>query len=62
MNELIFLVIEVRDGGYTACALGESIFTEADSLTELYMQVWDAVCCHFEEGKELSTIRFHFVR
>ena len=35
MNEPIFLVEEADEGGYTARALGESIFTEADSLAAL---------------------------
>ncbi len=35
MNELIFLVEENSEGGYSARALGESIFTVADTLEEL---------------------------
>jgi hypothetical protein len=30
MSELILLIAEAPDGGFTARALGESIFTEAD--------------------------------
>jgi hypothetical protein len=56
MNELIFLVEEAPEGGYTARALGESIFTEADNLPDLYEQVRDAVRCHFDEGKEPTII------
>ena len=51
MNEVIFLVEEAPEGGYTARALGASIFTEADSLPELQAQVRDAVRCHFEAKK-----------
>ena len=57
MNELIFLVEEAPEGGYTARALGESIFTEADNLAELYEQVRDAVRCHLEEGQRPKVIR-----
>ena len=32
MEELIFMVEDAPEGGYTARALGESIFTEADVL------------------------------
>ena len=46
MNELIFLVEEAPEGGYVARALGESIFTEADTLEELPEKVRDAVRCH----------------
>jgi hypothetical protein len=62
MNEVIFLVEEAPEGGYTARALGVSIFTEADSLPELQAQVRDAVRCHFDDGKAPKVIRLHFVR
>jgi hypothetical protein len=62
MNELIFLVQEAPEGGYTARALGESIFTEADDINHLHAQVRDAVRCHFEEDKRPKVIRLHFVR
>ena len=51
MNELIFMVEEAPEGGFAARALGESIFTEADTLAELSGKVRDAVRCHFEEGR-----------
>lgn len=62
MNELIFLVEEAPEGGYTARALGESIFTEADNLEALHTQVRDAVHCHFEAGEAPKVVRLHFVR
>ncbi len=49
MNEIIFIVEEAPEGGYTAQALGASIFTEADDLASLRNQVRDAVHCHFQE-------------
>ncbi len=61
MNEIFFLVDESPDGGYTAKALGESIYTEAVSLEELHANVRDAVRCHFDEGKAPKMIRLHFV-
>ncbi len=62
MNELIFLVEEAPEGGYTARALGESIFTEADTLEELHAGVRDAVQCHFDADHRPRIIRLHFVR
>jgi hypothetical protein len=62
MEELIFLVEEAPEGGYTARALGESIFTEADDMDGLREMVRDAVRCHFDEGKGPRVIRLHFVR
>ena len=62
MKELIFLVGEEPEGGYTARALGESVFTQAETLEELRRNVRDAVQCHFDEGKAPKIIRLHFVR
>jgi hypothetical protein len=62
MKELIFIIEESPEGGFTARALGESIFTEAETLAELRQQVRDAVRCHFDEGKSPKVIRLHFVR
>ena len=62
MNELIFLVEEAPEGGFTAKALGAPIFTEADTLEDLHEQVRDAVHCHYDEGQEPKVIRLHFVR
>lgn len=60
--ELIFLVEDATEGGYTARALGVSIFTEADDLSSLRDQVRDAVRCHFDDGQGPKVIRLHFVR
>ncbi|MEK6770254.1 MAG: 2-oxoisovalerate dehydrogenase [Pseudomonadota bacterium] len=62
MNELIFLVDEAPEGGFTARALGESIMTEADHLDGLHQQARDAVHCHFDEGKAPKIIRLHLAR
>jgi hypothetical protein len=62
MNELIFLIEEAPEGGYTARALGHSIFTEAESIEVLREQIRDATKCHFEEGQSPKIIRLHFVR
>lgn len=62
MNEIIFLIEDDPEGGFTARALGESIFTEADYLESLNVMVRDAVRCHFEQDKMPGLIRLHFVR
>ena len=61
-NEVIFVVEEAPEGGFTARALDVSIFTEADTLPELHERVRDAVRCHFDEGQAPKVIRLHFVR
>jgi hypothetical protein len=62
MDEMIFMVENAPEGGYTARALGASIFTEADDVEALRQQVRDAVRCHFEAGQGPKVIRLHFVR
>jgi hypothetical protein len=62
MNEIIFLVEESDEGGYIAKALGESIFTQAETIDDLKMQVKDAVKCHFDLAKLPKMIRLHFVK
>ena len=62
MTEIVFIVESAPEGGFIARALGESIFTEADTEAELRVAVQDAVHCHFDEGKSPKVIRLHFVR
>lgn len=62
MNEIIFIVEEAPEGGYTARALGYSIFTEADTWEQLKEAAQEAVHCHFEEGQQPRLIRLHIVR
>jgi hypothetical protein len=50
------------EGGYTARALGHSIFTEAESMDALRAQIRDPVKCHFEDGQSPKVLRLHFVR
>ena len=61
-GELLFIVENADEGGYTAKAVGASIFTEADTEEELRERVRDAVRCHFDEGEGPTVIRLHFVR
>ena len=61
-KELIFMVEEAPEGGYTAHALGYSIFTEAETVEQLRVEVLDAVRCHFDEAKRPRVARLHFVR
>jgi hypothetical protein len=63
MSEIVFLVEEDPDGGLTARALGESIFTQAEDMDALKEAVRDAVRCHFEdEESRPRVIRLHSVR
>ena len=60
MNELIFLVEESDEGGFTAKGLGISIYTQAETYEALKVAVIDAVHCHFDDDKK-RIIRLHIV-
>ena len=62
MAEILFVVEEAPEGGFTAHALGFSIYTEADTWEELKTAVQDAVQCHFEENNKPRLIRLHYLR
>ena len=62
MNELIFVVENTPEGGYTAQALGTSIVTHGDTIEQLHEQVRDAVRRHFDNGEAPRVIRVNFVR
>jgi predicted RNase H-like HicB family nuclease len=49
VTEIIFIVQDPSEGGFAAEALGQSIYTVADTLEELNEMVRDAVVCHFED-------------
>lgn len=63
MKELFFLVEESEEGGYTARALGEAIFTEAETKEELKTNIKDAIKCHFSDLAELPAfVTLHFTK
>jgi hypothetical protein len=61
MNEIIFLVEDAPEGGFSARALGHSIFTSAGSEQEMQAMVKDAVACYFDEGEAPKIITLHYV-
>ena len=61
MDELTFIAERESDGGYTARALGENIFTEADDFEGLRAMVLDAARCHFDEDNFPRRISIHTV-
>jgi predicted RNase H-like HicB family nuclease len=49
MENLVFVIEKDIDGGYNARTTGESIFTQADTLEQLNLNIADAIACHFDE-------------
>jgi hypothetical protein len=62
MNEIVFEVSQEADGGFTAEALGESIFTQADSWDELRNNVREAVQAFYFDSAPPRLIRLRLVR
>jgi hypothetical protein len=62
MAGIVFLVEEAPEGGFTARALGYSIYTEADTWKDLKTAIQDALACHFEEGQKPRIVRLHSLK
>jgi hypothetical protein len=62
MSEIIFPVESSDEGGFTAKALGYSIYTEGETLDELKANIKDAVRCHFDEKDRPRVARLHTVK
>lgn len=62
MSEIIFEVTQEADGGYVAEALGESIFTEANTWEQLRTNVKEAVAAFYFEKTAPVRVRLHLVR
>ena len=61
MNEIIFLVEDAVEGGYNARALGVSIFTQAETVEELRLNIREAVEVFYGDEIAPKIIRLHFV-
>ena len=55
--EIVFQVREASEGGYTARAIGYSIFTEGDDWEHLKYMMRDAVLYYFDGGEAPQAIR-----
>jgi len=62
MRELIFEVTQEADGGFVAEAIGEGIFTQADSWDELRANVREAVQAFYFDSAPPASIRLRLVR
>jgi hypothetical protein len=61
-SEIVFSVQESAEGGYEARALGYSIHTQAETLSDLRQALKDAVRCHFGDSDQPKLIRLHLVK
>jgi len=62
-TEILFLVEESPDGGFTAKAAGVPVFTEAETLEKLKAAIIDALRCHFDRTEDIpAVIHLHIVK
>jgi predicted RNase H-like HicB family nuclease len=50
MDKMMFIVDQAEEGGYNARAESESIFTQADTLSQLELNIAEAIECHFDDA------------
>ena len=50
-NVIQFFIQKAEESGYTASAVGYSIFTEGETLDETVKNIKEAVECHFGEDE-----------
>jgi predicted RNase H-like HicB family nuclease len=62
MPEIIFLVQEDPEEGWTAQALQYNIFTQADTLAQLKDAIKEAIHCHFAPLEMPNIVRLHQVK
>lgn len=62
MSEIVFEVTQEADGGFVAEALGESIFTQADTWEALRANVREAVKAYYFDRQPPDRLRLHLVR
>ena len=61
--ELIFEVREAEEGGYVARALGQAIYTEAETWNELRDNVLEVTSLHFDDAAAMPKLtQLHFVK
>ena len=49
------------EGGYNAKAEQEAIFTQADTLEQLKINIVDAIKCHFDNKRPLPDFTLKFI-
>ena len=62
LKEIMFVGEEDPEKGYTAQALGYSIFTEGDTLEELKENIKDALKCHFDKKEIPLFVHLHIIK
>jgi predicted RNase H-like HicB family nuclease len=49
MDKIFFIIEQAVEGGYNARAENEAIFTQADTVQQLNLNIKDAIDCHYDD-------------
>jgi hypothetical protein len=61
-TKIVFIVAEDPEGGWTAHAVGGSVFTQGETREQLHENIRDAVRCHYPDVQNRpKVIRLHHV-
>ena len=61
MQELVFIVTESPEGGFTAHCSSTSIHTEAETMEDLKNAIIEAFHCHFDDN-EKRNLRLQIIK
>ncbi len=62
MSEMIFIVENSDEGGFTAKSLSCSIYTEGQTLDELKENIKDAIKCHCDAKEIPHIVHLHIIK
>ena len=60
--EIVFVVEQAAEGGFNARAIGESIFTQGESIEQIREAIREAVVCHFGDHALPKVIRLRIIQ
>jgi len=61
MEDIIFLVEEDVEDGFTAKGLGVAIFTEGETIDDLQKKIKDDILCHFDEQQPKRLVKLQIM-
>jgi hypothetical protein len=61
-SEIVFEIEQAAEGGFNARAIGESIFTQGESIEQIREAIREAVACHFGDHALPKVIRLRIIQ
>ncbi len=58
MDKITFIIEHAEEGGFNAKAVTQSIFTQAETLAHLEVNIIEAIACHFDDIRPGFELKF----